>query len=112
MIVLRDKMEEFAVVKGNIPKTLKIQFKVFCVQRNVEMSEILETLIQQWIQRGTPIPQLTNNLLVEELEEIKGYIPKNLKYQFKVLCKQKQVTMRSVLYALITHWVEMGGSID
>jgi hypothetical protein len=112
MILLRDEMEEFTVVKGNIPKQLKIQFKVFCVQKNVEMSEILETLIHQWIQIGAPIPEIINNLVIEELEEIKGYVPKNLKYQFKILCKQRQVTMRSVLYALITEWVEMGGSIE
>ncbi|MFN6560898.1 MAG: hypothetical protein RMY28_014080 [Nostoc sp. ChiSLP01] len=112
MMMLKDKIEEFAVVKGNIPKPLKIQFKVFCVQKNVEMSEILETLIQQWIQKGAPIHQLHSNLLQEELEEIKGYIPQNLKYQFKVICKQKKVTMRSVLYTLIAQWVEMGGSIE
>ncbi|MBD2518815.1 hypothetical protein H6G93_28405 [Nostoc sp. FACHB-973] len=112
MMELKDKIEEFTVVKGNIPKSLKIQFKVFCVQKNAEMSEILEILIRQWIQAGAPVPQLHSNLLKEELEEIKGYIPKNLKYQFKIICKHKKVTMRSVLYGLITQWVEMGGSIE
>ena len=111
MMVFENKIQE-AVVKGNIPKSLKIKFKVLCVQKNVEMSEILKILIEQWVQTGAPIRQLDNNVLLEELEEIKGYISKNLKYQFKVICKQKQVTMRSVLYALITQWVEMGGSTD
>lgn len=103
----KNGIKEFAIVKGTIPKPLKIQFKVFCVQKNVEMSEVLEALIKQWLQTGTPVPQLRSNLVEEELEEIKGYIPESLKVQFKVFCKQKQVTMRFVLHALITKWVEM-----
>ncbi|MFN6571672.1 hypothetical protein A6770_18925 [Nostoc minutum NIES-26] len=106
MTVANNEITEFTVVKGTIPKSLKIQFKVFCVKKNLEMSEVLETLIKQWIQTGATIPQLSSHLVQDELEEIKGYIPKNLKYQFKVLCKQKQVTMRSVLYALITKLME------
>lgn len=106
MTVANNEITEFTVVKGTIPKSLKIQFKIFCVKKNVEMSEVLEALIRQWIQKGAIVPHLSNHLDGEELEEIKGYIPKNLKYQFKVICKQKQLTMRSVLYALITKLIE------
>ena len=101
----KNRLAEFTVVKGIVPKTIKVQFKVFCIQTNIEMSELLETLIKQWVQTGAAVPQMCSNMGEEELEEIKGYIPASLKYQFKVLCKQKRVTMRFVLYALITQWV-------
>ncbi|MBH8552323.1 hypothetical protein I8751_08035 [Nostocaceae cyanobacterium CENA357] len=107
MTVAKNEITEFEVVKGTIPKSLKIQFKVFCVQKNLEMSEVLEALIKQWIQTDAPVSQLSYNLVPEELEELKGYVPKSLKYQFKSLCKQKRVTMRSVLYALIIKLLEM-----
>ncbi len=107
MTVAKNEITEFEVVKGTIPKSLKIQFKVFCVQKNLEMSEVLEALIKQWIQTDAPVAQLSHNLAPEELEELKGYVPKTLKYQFKSLCKQKRVTMRSVLYALIIKLLEM-----
>ncbi|MBD2418968.1 hypothetical protein H6G54_14920 [Anabaena cylindrica FACHB-243] len=106
MIVAPNETRKYVVVKGIIPKSLKIEFKVFCVRNNFEMSEVLEILIQQWIQTGLPIDELPSNIPDEELEEIKGYIPKNLKEQFKFCCKQKQITMRSILYALITKYVE------
>ncbi|WGV26213.1 hypothetical protein [Halotia branconii] len=107
MTVAKNEIREFEVVKGTIPKSLKIKFKVFCVQKNLEMSEVLETLIRQWIQTDAPVSQLSDNLAQEELEELKGYVPKTLKSQFKSLCKQKRVTMRSVLYALIIQLLEM-----
>ncbi len=106
MTVAKNEITEFEVVKGTIPKSLKIQFKVFCVQQSVEMSEVLEALIRQWIQTDAPISQLPHNLALEELEELKGYVPKILKHRFKSLCKQKRVTMRSVLYALIIKLLE------
>lgn len=107
MTVAKNEIIEFEVVKGTIPKSLKIQFKVFCVRKNLEMSEVLETLIKQWIQTDAPVSQLSHDLVQEELEELKGYIPKKLKHQFKSLCKQKRITMRSVLYALIIKLLEM-----
>ncbi len=110
MTEAKSRVKEFAIVKGTIPKSLKIQFKVFCVKKNVEMSEVIEALIKQWLQKGATVSQLNNNLLQEELEEIKGYVSKNVKCQFKLICKQKQVTMRSVLHTLITMFIEMDSS--
>lgn len=100
--------EETVVVKGAIPKTLKLQFKVICVQKELQMSEVLENLIRQWIQADAPISEFSVNLFNEDYEDVKAYIPKSLKRQFKLLCAQKRVTIRSILYVLIKQWVEMG----
>lgn len=106
MIVAQDEIKEALAVKGYIPKSLKMQFKIFCVKNNLEMSEVLETLIMQWIQSGSPILQAPRKLVNEELAEIKGYIPKPLKEEFKTLCKQNRRTMGSILYALIIQSVK------
>ncbi|WP_096549624.1 hypothetical protein [Scytonema sp. HK-05] len=100
--------DEIVVVKGAIPKTLKLRFKVICVQKELEMSEVLEDLIRQWIQADAPITESFVDLSNQESEDVKGYVPKSLKLQFKMLCTQKRVTIRSVLYMLIKQWIEMG----
>ncbi|MFB2771005.1 hypothetical protein ACE1AT_17185 [Pelatocladus sp. BLCC-F211] len=98
--------QELAVVKGAIPKSLKLQFKVLCVQKELQMSAVLEDLIRQWIQAGAPIPEFYDDLLNEESEDIKGYISKSLKLRFKILCTHKRLKIRFVLYALIQEWVD------
>ncbi|RAM49825.1 hypothetical protein BLD44_006550 [Mastigocladus laminosus UU774] len=98
--------KELSVVKGAIPKTLKLQFKVLCVQKELQMSTVLEDLIRQWIQAGAPVPEFYDDLLDEESEDVKGYIPKSLKLRFKILCTHKRLKIRFVLYALIQEWVE------
>ncbi|MBG1270943.1 hypothetical protein [Nostoc sp. WHI] len=100
--------EETVVVKGAIPKTLKLQFKVTCVQKELQMSEALENLIRQWIQADAPINELAVDLFNEDYEDVKAYIPKSLKRQLKLLCAQKRITIRSILYVLIKQWVEVG----
>ncbi|MCX7594814.1 MAG: hypothetical protein N2235_13840 [Fischerella sp.] len=76
------------------------------------MSSVLENLIGKWIQAGGPVPEYLVDLSSsnQENEDVKGYIPESLKLQFKVLCAQKGVTMCSVLYHLVTEWVQTGGS--
>ncbi|MEI2580224.1 hypothetical protein [Scytonema sp. PRP1] len=102
--------EETVVVKGAIPKTLKLRFKVVCVQKELEMSEVLEDLIRQWIQADAPITESSMDMSNQDPEDVKAYVPKSLKLQFKMLCTQKRVTIRSVLYMLIKQWIERGGS--
>ncbi len=109
-IVSNKDSEESAVVKGAIPKTLKLQFKVLCVQKELEMSEVLEDLIEQWIQANAPVPEFYVNLSNQDSEDVKAYVPKSLKLQFKLLCTHKQVKIRFVLYALIKQWVEISVS--
>ncbi|BAY50025.1 hypothetical protein SAMD00079811_76540 (plasmid) [Scytonema sp. HK-05] len=106
--VAKKDSDEIVVVKGAIPKTLKLRFKVICVQKELEMSEVLEDLIRQWIQADAPITESFVDLSNQESEDVKGYVPKSLKLQFKMLCTQKRVTIRSVLYMLIKQWIEMG----
>lgn len=98
--------EEYVVVKGAVPKSLKLQFKVLCVQQELEMSEVLEDLIGKWIQEDAPIHESPGDLS-EDSEDVKGYVPKSLKLHFKTLCTLKRVKMRSVLYQLINEWVQM-----
>ncbi|NEQ27461.1 MAG: hypothetical protein F6K28_52345 [Microcoleus sp. SIO2G3] len=101
--------EEYVVVKGAIPRTLKTRFKVLCIQNDLEMSAVLEDLIKKWIQANAPVSDYPTDLSNQDSEDVKGYIPKSLKLQFKVLCAQKRVKMRFVLYELINKWVQTGG---
>lgn len=105
-LVAQKKGEESVVVKGSVPKSLKLQFKALCALRGQKMSDILEYLIEDWIQVDAPVPEFPVDLSNEDSEDVKGYIPISLKRQFKALCRQKQVRMRFVLYQLINEWVQ------
>jgi len=76
------------------------------------MSSVLEDLIEKWIEADGSIPKSTADLSDQNFEEVKGYVPKSLKLQFKVLCTQKRVKMRFILYNLINEWVHSGGWAD
>ncbi|MBH8562560.1 hypothetical protein I8748_10285 [Nostoc sp. CENA67] len=107
--MVKNHSEETVVVKGSIPRALKLEFKVLCVQKELEMSEVLENLIRHWIQTDSPVGEFSSmDLLNQEFEDVKAYVPKSLKRQFKLLCTQKRVTIRSILYVLIKQWVQMG----
>lgn len=96
-----------AVVKGNIPKSLKLNFKVLCVQKDVTMSSVLEELIDKWIQENAPTYMDIIDFDDEALEEVKGYIPKSLKLQFKKMCIRKRIDIKFVLYELIQEWIRV-----
>lgn len=98
--------DEYAVVKGAVPKSLKLQFKVLCVQQNLEMSEVIEQLIETWIQADAPVQESLSDLYDEESEYVKSYVPRSLKLHFKTLCTMKRVKMRFILYQLISEWVQ------
>jgi hypothetical protein len=98
--------DQYVVIKGAVPKSLKLQFKVLCVQQELEMSTVLEYLIEQWIEADAPIHEPPADLYSEDSEDVKGYIPKSLKLQFKTLCTMKQVKIRAVLYQLLHEWVQ------
>ena len=104
--------EEILVIKGAIPKKLKLQFKVLCVQKELQMSVMLEDLIRQWIQAGAPISKFPDDFLNEESEDVKTYVPKSLKLSFKIICTHKRLKIRFVLYALIQKWVDLEGSMS
>ena len=106
ILVVNANGEEYVVVKGAVPKSLKLQFKVLCVQKELEMSAVLEDLIEQWIQADSPVHEFSIDLSAEESEDVKGYVPKSLKLHFKTLCTLKRVKMRSVLHQLINEWVQ------
>ena len=101
--------EQYVVIKGAVPKSLKLQFKVLCVQQGLEMSTVVEDLIERWIQADAPIHEPPTDLYSEDSEDVKGYIPKPLKLEFKTLCTLKQVKIRSVLYQLLQEWVQSQG---
>lgn len=94
------------IVKGAVPKSLKLQFKVLCVQKELEMSTVVEELISKWIQADRVVHESHLDLSHEDSEDVKAYIPKFLKLQFKTLCTLKRVKMRSVLYELLYEWVQ------
>lgn len=75
------------------------------------MSTVLENLIQKWLNADAPNLKLIDNGSDEDSEEIKGYIPKSLKHQFKLLCVQKRARMGPVLHSLIQEWVQAGGAV-
>lgn len=94
------------VIKVDLPKKIKLQFKVFCTHKQLTMSYIIEELINKWIQADC----YTDNFVLEPSEEnnqeLKGYIFEPLKIEFKILCVQKGITMRSAIYNLINQWIE------
>ncbi len=105
----KENQEAYAVIKASIPKALKFRFKALCAQYGLKMSEILEVLISEWVQADGPTSSFMTNILDEnrdKIRDIKGYIPSSLKTQFKVLCAQKEVMQRFILYNLIREWVE------
>lgn len=103
--------EQPVVIKTAIPSALKLQFKVLCTQKDLNMSRILEQLIRHWLQAEVSNLEFTIHAAKQGSEEVKGYIPKSLKRQFKVLCTQKQIRMGAVLHHLIEEWVQTGGPI-
>lgn len=98
------------VVKGAVPSYLKLQFKVLCAQQGLKMSSVLEKLLKRWVQAGGPVsPSLPPE---KDSKDVKGYVPKSLKLQFKVLCTQQRVKMRQILYQIINEWVQASSAID
>jgi hypothetical protein len=111
VFVAKRDSEESVVIKGVVPSSLKLQFKVLCTKQELKMSEVIEDLIEGWIQAdGESVPEFTPNLSEEDFVEVKGYVPESIKIRFKILCTQKRVSIRSVLYHLINEWVHSGGS--
>jgi hypothetical protein len=105
--------EERAIVKGSVPRSLKLQFKILCTEKELEMSSVLECMIRRWIHADAPISDISkfierSNRLNEVLEDVKGYIPKSLKIQFKLCCVRRRVKIRDVLYKLINEWIQAG----
>ena len=94
------------VVKAFIPQSLKMQFKVCCIRHELKMSKVLEHLIQQWIQSESADLEPVVNPCDESVEEVKGYIPKALKQQFKILCTQNHVQMSYALHSLVQEWLQ------
>jgi hypothetical protein len=97
------------VIKGFIPKSLKLQFKLRCVQHGLKMGEVLEVLVKQWIQANGSTSSFTtqwHNSSDEEAESVKGQVSLSLKTEFKSLCTQRKVTQCFTVYNLIRKWVE------
>ena len=99
--------ERAVVVKAFVPQSLKIRFKICCIQHELKMSKVLEELIRQWLQSKVLDLDLINHPSDEAVEEVKGYVPRELKQQFKVLCAQHQFQMSYVLHALIQEWLQV-----
>ena len=98
--------KEKSVIKTLISNSLKVQFKLFCVQNEITMSEMLERLIRNLIEADQDLLENLNPPL-QNPKVVKGYIPSSLKLQFKVFCTQKQLPMNLVLSYLIETWVEI-----
>lgn len=101
--------EQPVIIKGAIPRALKLEFKILCIQKEVEMSFVLECLLKRWIRADAPVDDFPTTQPEQDYEDVKGYVPKSLKLQFKVLCTQKRVKICTVLYKLIHEWVQAGG---
>ena len=104
---MNKKTENRTVIKIDIPKKLKLKFKLMCTQNELTMSNVLETLIKKWIQAECCLEGfILEPSREEELEELKGYISESLKIDFKIFCVKKGITMRFTLYNLINCWLE------
>lgn len=107
VVVSNAQGDEYVVVKGAVPKSLKLQFKVLCVQQELEMSEVLKELIERWIEADAPVDESLADLSDEDSEDVKAYVPRSLKLHFKTICTMKRVKMRFILHQLLSEWVHM-----
>ena len=100
--------KEKSAVKTTVSSSFKVQFKLLCVQKELTISYMLEKIVRDFIQSHQDLPKNLENLKpsLHNLKIVKGYIPKSLKFQFKVFCTQKQIPMNLVLSHLIETWVE------
>lgn len=97
--------EEKSVIKTSVASSLKVQFKLLCVQNELTISDMLERLIHDLVESEREIPSNLPSPL-QEIKVVKGYIPSSLKREFKLFCTQKQIPMNLVLSYLIRTWVE------
>lgn len=104
---MNEKSKKRVVIKVQLPKNLKLLFKVICTQKNLTMSDVLEELIEKWIQADVSTNNFISEPTCEEDEALKGYIAESLKTSFKISCIQKGMTMRHVLYNLIHSWIKV-----
>lgn len=102
---MNEKDEKRVVLKVDLPKKLKFQFKVICTQKKSTMSNVIEELILRWIQANAYTDNFISEPEEKDNEDLKGYISESLKIDFKTLCVQNKITMRYVLYNLIRHWI-------
>jgi hypothetical protein len=103
-VIKNKKGEDNVAIKASIPTSLKLHFKVLCTQQENTMSKKIEELIEEWIQADSPTSDFVATPSDRDYEDIRGYLPKALKIQFKVICAQKQIEMNFVLYNLIKKW--------
>ena len=101
-----DPDQQHVAIKAAIASSLKLKFKVLCAQRKQTMSQVTQEAIEQWIQANTTVLNFQHECSESKSEELKVYIPEQLKTQFKVLCVENKVTMRFALCNLIHQWVE------
>nr|ADN17858.1 conserved hypothetical protein [Gloeothece verrucosa PCC 7822] len=108
-LVIEKQGDRKLVVKASIPSSLKLKFKVICVQKNLNMSDVIESLIREWILNNGPTNEFEylEDVLNETYEDIKGYLPSSLKLEFKVLCTQKKLKIRFVITNLIQKWIKI-----
>jgi hypothetical protein len=103
-VIKNKKGEDYIAIKASIPSLLKLHFKVLCTQQENTMSKKIEELVREWIQADSPTSDFVATPSNLEYEDVRGYLPKELKIQFKVICAQKQIEMNFVLYNLIKKW--------
>ncbi|NJK56856.1 MAG: hypothetical protein HC939_13050 [Pleurocapsa sp. SU_5_0] len=99
--------EQRVAIKTNVPIKVKLQFKILCIEKELNMSKVIEESIRNWIQANAPISCFTTDLSSNRCEVIKAYIPHFLRIQFKVLCTQNKIAMSLVLYNLVEEWIEV-----
>ncbi|MEM8677317.1 MAG: hypothetical protein AAGF83_26185 [Cyanobacteria bacterium P01_G01_bin.67] len=102
----QEHKEKSQIAKADIPGSLKLQFKILCARKGLNMSVISEHLLRDWLLTGEPRINKTVPFPEQDLEVISVYVPESLKVQLKVKCMQEKVTMKFVLFQLIQIWVE------
>ncbi|MEL6438985.1 MAG: hypothetical protein AAFQ80_07005 [Cyanobacteria bacterium J06621_8] len=101
----QENKEKNLIAKADIPSPLKLQFKILCARKGLNMSVISEHLLRNWLIAGEPTVSKMVSFPEEDLEVISVYIPESLKVQLKVKCMEEKVTMKFVLFQLIQIWV-------
>ncbi|MDJ0618547.1 MAG: hypothetical protein QNJ63_17680 [Calothrix sp. MO_192.B10] len=98
--------EEYVIIKATISSSLKLQFKLLCIERALNMREVVNILISEWVISDGLMLNLDFHECNESNGIIKATIPRELKIEFKSLCARRNLTLRFVLCSLIHHYVK------
>ena len=101
------KLEKLVAIRGDVPESLRVRFKMACAERKVTINDTLAALVEAWIYSGDigARGSSRNNASVWDATNFLN-IPELLRAQFVEFCLKRDVTISDVLAMLIKKWNE------